>query len=633
MNGQFIEHFNGLVENAILVEGQTSKTLCLKLFSDQIINFPKLSPEAQERSMKRIGEIGLFLSDTPNLYNELKEKLNDAIKIKPGQLKDLVKRARAARNKTAFRTSAAKEAPATEKNEGRTLGTRLKAELFHISQLRDEVQEKNRKIAEKVIEYLMRAGRLYRHRELRNFDSCLYFDNVQKRLLPLTGDEFQSWLADFTGINMSTSIYSFVFDAVKVVALSGLSTPEIVPEKFWCSRGDTIYMSCGDGRIVKIGPGKVTVEDNGVDDVLFASGYTLAPWTPTSPEDPFSSCSLFKDMKLVNGHSLDLLRVWCVSLPANQPSKPPIVLTGPVGGGKTKTAGGIFELFGIYPRITKPEENGEIDFWTSMDAGGLLCLDNADSKFKWLPDALAAAATSGKHEKRQLYTDSALVRHSANSALVITSANPSFASDSGLADRLLVVRMERRNETEDTGLSKEVLEKRNAGLTWIADTLSKALADTAPVPKGINKRHPDFAELAVRIGRAIGREAEVVEALKNAEADKSLFNLENDEIGSAVSNLVNDKGVFSGTANELLNALQLADSGTLKFYTAKRLGRHMEAIWPHLAEVFDAECRLGHGGVNHFTIGKRGGFGGFEEGISAKVYIEPSHGTFMENGL
>lgn len=59
------------------------------------------------------------------------------------------------------------------------------------------------------------------------------------------------------------------------------------------------------------------------------------------------------------------------------------------------------------------------------------------------------------------------------------------------------------------------------------------IADAEPTPGGLNQRHPDFAALAVRIGRAIGREAESIHALKSAEQDKSFFCLENDTIATA----------------------------------------------------------------------------------------------------
>lgn len=100
---------------------------------------------------------------------------------------------------------------------------------------------------------------------------------------------------------------------------------------------------------------------------------------------------------------------------------------------------------------------------------------------------------------------------------VVTSANPTFASDAGLADRLLVVRMERsEGATSDAALSAEIEAKRDAALSHVAETIRTALADSAPTPPGLNQRHPDFATFAVKLDHALGREAEAIAALRCA---------------------------------------------------------------------------------------------------------------------
>ena len=66
---------------------------------------------------------------------------------------------------------------------------------------------------------------------------------------------------------------------------------------------------------------------------------------------------------------------------------------------------GMFKLLGIPEQISAVTKNGESDFWTTLDGGGLACFDNVDTRIDWLPDALAAAATAGSHQKRKLYTD------------------------------------------------------------------------------------------------------------------------------------------------------------------------------------------------------------------------------------
>jgi hypothetical protein len=311
-------------------------------------------------------------------------------------------------------------------------------------------------------------------------------------------------------------------------------------------------------------------------------------------------------------HGKDLFALWAIAMPSDQRTKPPICLTSPVGGGKTRTVRGLYELYGLPPRVTAIQKNGETDFWVAIDAGGLACFDNADTRVDWLPDALAAAATAGNIERRKLYSNRDRVLLRPRAWVAVTSANPTFAADAGLADRMLVVRLNRRTgQTAESKLSDEIAAARDAGLSWICAILSKALADKNPVPDGLNQRHPDFAALAVRIGRAMGREAEAIAALRAAEADKGLFNLENDAVGAALLELLT-AGPFNGTAGELLEALQGIEPSFEGRLSDKRLGKRLSKLWPHLENTLSAvKERDGHTRTWRYLFKPPAGFAGF----------------------
>ena len=275
----------------------------------------------------------------------------------------------------------------------------------------------------------------------------------------------------------------------------------------------------------------------------------------------------------------------------------------------TFLAKGIAELYGLPFVANKVEDFGEDSFWASLDGGGLFTLDNCDTRNKWLPDAVASAATDGCSQRRKLYTDVERITLRARAWLAMTTANPTFAADSGLADRPLLVRMNRRtDETSDASLTAEIREHRDAGLSFIARTLATALADTAPTPSKLNQRHPDFAALAVRIGRAIGRKTETIHALKSAEDDKSLFCLENDTIATALLSCLANCETFNGTAGELRAKIietdtefaALADNGK---FSAKRLGKRLSMLWPHLEKVLaTAKQETGRGRIITYTL-------------------------------
>lgn len=480
--------------------------------------------------------------------------------------------------------------------------------------------EQRHKISAASVGGLSKIGAFYYHATFRDFKSTLFFNRQTKRLERIGSDAFAAWLSGLVKVNRAELLFKSIFAEIQTTALSSPITSGIEPQNFWASRPGAIYVSCGDGQLVKITGQGVTLCDNGTDGILFAAGRTLPPWKLVDPKDPFD-VALFSNANYLAPHGKDLLRLWMYSFPTNPKSKPPGCIAGDVGSGKTRTAKGIAEFYGLPFIASKVEENGEDDFWPGMDAGGLFVLDNADTRVRWLVDALANAATDGCAQRRKKYTDAEQVILRAKAWLCVTSANPSFASDAGLADRLMVIRLGRREgTTSDAALSDEIAAIRDAGISHIVTTLSKAMADNTPTPDALNARHPDFAAFAVKIGRALGLEAESIAALRAAEADKSAFCLENDPIASALVSFIHSAERFTGTASDLAHRLQEVDPELSHGHlTSKGLGKRISKLWPHIEKAFTiARKELNRTGSTVFTFENApvAGFAGFKTVIS-----------------
>jgi len=465
--------------------------------------------------------------------------------------------------------------------------------------------EKHKACAKAVTEHLLRRGRFYYDQRSREHSTAMYFDRERHLLLRVRSDEFLSWLALHLEINRAEQTFKYIKAAVEDESLAG-DTQSIIPDEYFTMRQDKIYLSNGDGRMVRILKDRFELVENGTDSVLFAAGCTLDPWTLTEPRNPFEECRAFNNISTGehDNHARDLFMAWALSLPTVQRCKPPLVVTGPVGSGKTRLVVSLLELYGMQPRILTPSKYGEDDFWTSVNIGGVLCLDNVDVRHDWLPDALSMAATGGSKEKRKLYSDNDRVIQMARSWIAVTSANPTFASDAGLADRVIVVRLQRRTgETAEHELSDEVKDCRDAGLSWICNVLKDALCDPGDVPPGLNSRHPDFAAFAIRIGRAIGHGEAMIRVLTRAEIDKHLLNLENSAVGEALLSMITQGNSFHGTAGELLEELKAynSDFGIQQRWNSRKLGRFLSKIWPHLDVIFQADMTT-HGGQKAYKL-------------------------------
>lgn len=441
-----------------------------------------------------------------------------------------------------------------------------------------------------------KAGRLFYHLTYHDYMSSMFFMLENKKLCLIESDWFRSWLAKRVGLNREDVTFKRTLSAILDEALHGKESRGVVPEQYFARRPGAHYISAGVGRMCKITAARVSMVDNGTDGVLFDQRRTLDAWALSqTPRDPFTHCAIWRDMS-TSETGKRILKIWAMSMIANYDSRPPLVCVGQSRSGKTTAVRGLFKLLGVPERNMSVEasEKGDDNFWVSVSQGGLLLLDNVDTRIKWLPDSLAAASTNGSREKKRLYTNDESITLSAHAWVAISSLSPHFASDVGLADRLLRVQFEENNRpTKGEVLFEEIEEARNDGLTWVANAIRSMLADPKPVPGGINKRHPDFAKVAVKLGRAIGEEEEITAALRHAELDKSLFNLQEDPFGQAL--LVRFQTRYEGSAGAILDHIKpiVGEENVRKRgWNAMKISALLRKLWPHLREIYGIEKRI-----------------------------------------
>ena len=489
-----------------------------------------------------------------------------------------------------------------------------------------------------VVMWLQLRGRFFWNDDRQSFQTSLYFDGRKRMLYSIQSDGFKAWLLAHTGISDDKSDFKRLMSTINSAAMNPEVSHGIRPGALFDRRGDVIYISCGDSEMAKVEASadgsKITMVPNGTDNVVFTQGATLREWElkdgpGCDPFDEANGCPPFSTANYQSEHGRMIARMWFLSLPSCLRCFPAIVFTGKMRSGKSRTASAVFELLGMKPRLATIVKNGDKDFWVVINRGGVVCFDNVDTKNDWFGDAMQLACTGGSHETRTLFENDGITTHEANARIILTSNNPMFASESGLADRLQIVRLgqfDGRNgkEVGDSSISRSIESRRDEVITWLARTVSRALADKEPVATNVNMRHPDFADFAMRASRALNLYEDSILALKSAEFDKALLTIQsNTKINYVYEAMVayftdpdRMNQPWNGKSSDMKAEIVKLhpDLENSKYLTDTGLGMAMGRYLDNLQTVFD--LRIEKGAQTRYI------FNGFTEAYAKNVNPE-----------
>ena len=141
--------------------------------------------------------------------------------------------------------------PNNAERTGANDSTELKAALFEIKMRRGQTAaECNHAMAQAIIATLHRRGQFFFHADYCDHATAMFFDARRKLLLQIGHDSFQSWLADFIGINRTERTFAFIFAAIEDETLNGQTTG-LTPEAYWARRASAISFPMVTGRPLK----------------------------------------------------------------------------------------------------------------------------------------------------------------------------------------------------------------------------------------------------------------------------------------------------------------------------------------------------------------------------------------------
>lgn len=503
----------------------------------------------------------------------------------------------------------------------RSMVARCCAEFKLSFPVRRQTEVQNRTI----IMWLRLRGKFFWNKRSKVNESNLYFDSAKNVLRVIHSDDFQNWLVAHSQLSPDKADFKALIHQIDAAAMNREIADECQPCALFDRRGDVVYVSNGDSEMMRVKPavnGEPVIEivPNGTDSVVFPQGATLAPWSIVEGEgvDPFESCPPFSSANYQSEHGRMIARLWFLGLASCLRSYPAIVFTGKMRSGKSRTAKAIFELLGAPVRLSAIRANGESDFWTVLNKGGVVCFDNVDTKNAWFGDAMQLACTDGSTEVRTLFTNADTTVLQANAKIIMTSNNPMFASESGLADRLQIVRLNQfdgknAKESGDSALTKSIADNRDAALTWMVRVVSRALADRDKVEVNVNLRHPDFADFAMRCARSLSAAAyeKSILALKSAEFDKALLTVQNNATMNYIFEVLSEKFAepsgcdeWEFTAGEMMDEIVSIhpDLEKSKYLSATSIGKALGRYYDQLAVLFDMRQPRKYGSQTKYMV-------------------------------
>ena len=277
-----------------------------------------------------------------------------------------------------------------------------------------------------------------------------YFYRPGRRLYNLDSDRWAAWLYAVSGANPAGTDYAHLVADCKAAAIDA-PRRAIVRVSAWDDAAQVLRVSRFDGTVYVLNGAAIQEEANG-ENVLFDDAST---WTPYAPALDGSGGALhWHTAELPNWtpqEDLDAgayglaFRAWVVGSFFTElcPTRPMLVMIGEKGSGKTCTLRLLLRfLFGPLAEVSGVPDKAD-GFTAAAAAAHVLVLDNLDTFRGWLRDKLARLSTGGVDEYRRLYTSNDVGRVRYRTWLAFTSRTPDTLRRDDLADRLLLLPVER----------------------------------------------------------------------------------------------------------------------------------------------------------------------------------------------
>ena len=413
-----------------------------------------------------------------------------------------------------------------------------------------------------------------------------FFSGTTHRLYELSfrNDDLAGYIWYRYGLLRSEQLMKLVLEHLHAYCnMRGLER-EVRRFAHWSTRAQTLYLSRYNGTcwkldgqyidVVNNGEGVLFLDDDGgvpCEDPTIARSGKLLDWLVNGVQYlPTTQGGLTPDQQRL------ALGIWlfAVAFPDFLQAKPLLLVEGEAGSGKT-TALQLIQAT-VHGRVETQSvaKDGERDFGVQMLRSPIFLLDNHDTFVDWLQDTLCQYATGGQWNRRKLYSDDDQTVIRPQSFIAITSRNPASFRRDDVADRCLVIRLERRTGfVPPSALFTQTMDDRpelfGEWLYYLNRIVAELRAGWAIKHAAqVAQRMADFAAIAHATGRVLGYSMDEVDDMLAAMASER-------------DALVNENNTFV----ELLDHWLANRNNMLRPVTAIELNHELDDIAKRLSVV------------------------------------------------
>jgi hypothetical protein len=477
--------------------------------------------------------------------------------------------------------------------------------------------------------YFIEAEVMAGTRVIRSREGALYaYLGMAQEMLPLSksSERVQAYLNHVYGLSQTTPVGKFILASLIDFGVMNAIDGELRRFVMFDNASKTVYMSSYDGTMWKIdGGGLPTKMNNGDDNVFFIDddgGVTAEP--SIAPHgilfDKLTNLNFapvsFGGMTPEQQRQALTVWVFALAFPDLMPTKPLLIVEGTQGSGKTVGAQLLqLALLGeAKPMILS--KNKEDDFGVMLLRSPIALFDNTDSYIEWVPDAICAYTTLGFWVKRKLFSDSEEVKIKPHAFVVIASKNPASFRREDVADRSVILRLERlENFVPFQEIRQEILDLRSELLgeyMWYVNRIVHHMRVYNDEKSVETTRMADFAAFARIVGEVLHWEKNAVSDLMLAlAAERDAFINEEDPLVELLHKwVVYRGGGYKNTGREMsLNELHhelegFAQANGVTFYkSSKTLAQKLRS--PHIDRDFEVETVV-TGGHRVYRIWRKG---------------------------